>query len=61
MNRATFKKIYTQYIPLVVPLVLVVLQALVDNGVWNVSAHDLILIDAILGALGLHSLHLRTK
>jgi len=57
----TFKWLYTKYVPLVAPVVLVVLQALVDNGVWNLSAHTLTIIDIVTAALGLHSLHLRTK
>jgi hypothetical protein len=61
MKQLTFKKLYTKYIPLFAPVVLVVLQALIDNGVWHLSAHTLTIIDVVTVALGLHSLHLRTK
>jgi hypothetical protein len=52
---------YAKYVPLIVPVVLVVLQALIDNGSLHLAAQNLTLIDAILGALGLHALHIRTK
>jgi len=57
----TFKDLYTKYVPLLAPIVLVVLQLLVNNGVWNLSAHMLSIVDVVTAALGLHSLHLRTK
>jgi len=57
----TFKELYTKYVPLLAPVVLVILQLLVNNGVWRLSAHTLSIVDVITAALGLHSLHLRTK
>jgi hypothetical protein len=60
-NGLTFKKLYTKYVPLLAPVVLVVLQALIDNGIWHLNAHTLTIIDVVTAALGLHSLHLRTK
>jgi hypothetical protein len=60
-TQATLKSYYTKYVPLVAPVVLVVLQLLVNNGVWHLSAHVLSIVDVVTAALGLHSLHLRTK
>lgn len=52
---------YARYVPIVVPVLLVAIQALVDNGVFNPSATTLAAVNVILGAVGLHALHVRTK
>lgn len=57
----TFKNLYTHYMPLIAPVLLIVVQALISNGVIKLTGAELTLIDTVLGALGLHSLHVRTK
>jgi len=52
---------YAKYVPLVVPVLLVVVQALVDNGYVSVSGHTLALVNVLLAAVGFHALHVRTK
>lgn len=52
---------YIRLVPVAAPVVLVVVQALVDNGYLSLSSHMLALLNAVLVSLGLHALHLRTK
>ena len=52
---------YARYVPVLAPFLIIVLQALIDSNSLNLSVQNLALIDAVLGALGLHALHIRTK
>lgn len=54
-------KNYAKYAPVIAPVVLIVVQSLIDSGDLNVSTHTLALINAVLAAIGLHALHIRTK
>lgn len=57
----TFKDLYTKWVPLIAPVLLIVVQALISNGIIHLSGGMITVVDVILASLGLHSLHLRTK
>jgi hypothetical protein len=60
-TQKTFKNLYTKYMPLIAPIALVVLQALISNNIIHLSVPTLNIVDVVFAALGIHSLHLRTK
>ena len=52
---------YARYVPIVVPILIIVVQALIDSNNLHIGIQTLTLLDAVLGSLGLHALHVRTK
>lgn len=61
MNKLSIVAAYSKFVPIVVPILLIIVQALIDSGTVQVSATTLGIIDGLLGAVGLHALHIRTK
>lgn len=52
---------YAKFVPVLAPIVLVILQALVDNNIIHFAPHVLGAINSVVVAFGLHSLNIRTK
>ena len=52
---------YAKYVPIAVPIALIVIQGLLDNGFLHLSVQTVSLVDVVLAAFGFHALHIRTK